>query len=132
MYNDSNSEDFSNKYIYTSEEISNNLSYFSLFTSPNENTQSIGKLELVFKTKHSKEIVITPSLIKNHRTNDLNIFFQDSDNKIILSDLSGNKIWSKNFESKIISDVHQIDMYKNNRLQFVFLTLEYLYILYLK
>ena len=132
LYNDSNSEDFSNKYIYTSEEISNNLSYFSLFTSPNENTQSIRKLELVFKTKHSKEIVITPSLIKNHRTNDLNVFFQDSDNKIILSDLSGNKIWSKNFESKIISDVHQIDMYKNNRLQFVFLTLEYLYILDIK
>ncbi len=132
LYNDSNSEDFSNKYIYTSEEISKNLSYFSLFTSPNENTQSIRKLELVFKTKHSKEIVITPSLIKNHRTNDLNIFFQDSDNKIILSDLSGNKIWSKNFESKIISDVHQIDMYKNNRLQFVFLTLEYLYILDIK
>ena len=132
LYNNSNSEDFSNKYIYTSEEISNNLSYFSLFTSPNENTQSIRKLELVFKTKHSKEIVITPSLIKNHRTNDLNIFFQDSDNKIILSDLSGNKIWSKNFESKIISDVHQIDMYKNNRLQFVFLTLEYLYILDIK
>ena len=132
LYNDSNGEEFSNKYIYTSEEISNNLSYFSLFTSPNENTQSIRKLELVFKTKHSKEIVITPSLIKNHRTNDLNIFFQDSDNKIILSDLSGNKIWSKNFESKIISDVHQIDMYKNNRLQFVFLTLEYLYILDIK
>ncbi len=132
LYNDTNGEDFSNKYIYTSEEISNNLSYFSLFTSPNENTQSIRKLELVFKTKHSKEIVITPSLIKNHRTNDLNIFFQDSDNKIILSDLSGNKIWSKNFESKIISDVHQIDMYKNNRLQFVFLTLEYLYILDIK
>jgi hypothetical protein len=62
----------------------------------------------------------------------LNVFFQDSDNKIILSDLSGNKIWSKNFESKIISDVHQIDMYKNNRLQFVFLTLEYLYILDIK
>ena len=129
LYNYSNSEKFSNKYIYTSEEISNNLSYFSLFTSLNENTQSIRKLELVFKTKHSKEIVITPSLIKNHRTNDLNVFFQDSDNKIILSDLSGNKIWSKNFESKIISDVHQIDMYKNNRLQFIFLTLEYLYIL---
>ena len=85
--------------VYTSEEISNNLSYFSLFTSPNENTQSIRKLELVFKTKHPKEIVITPSLIKNHRTNDLNVFFQDSDNKIILSDLSGNKIWSKNFGS---------------------------------
>ena len=132
LYNDSDSEKFSNKYIYTSEEISNNLSYFSLFTSPNENTQSIRKLELVFKTKHSKEIVITPSLIKNHRTNDLNIFFQDADNKIILSDLSGNKIWSKNFESKIISDVHQIDMYKNNRLQFIFLTLEYLYILDIK
>ncbi len=132
LYNDTNSEEFSNKYIYTSEEISNNLSYFSLFTSPNENKQSIRKLELVFKTKHSKEIVIRPSLIKNHRTNDLNIFFQDLDNKIILSDLSGNNIWSKNFESRIISDVHQIDMYKNNRLQFVFLTLEYLYILDIK
>ncbi len=126
LYNDSN------KYVYTSEEISNNLSYFSLFTSPNENKQLVRKLELVFKTKYSKEIVITPSLIKNHRTNDLNIFFQDSDNRIILSDLSGNKIWSKNFESKIISDVHQIDMYKNNRLQFVFLTIEHLYILDIK
>ena len=132
LYNYKNAKEFGNQFIYTSEEISNNLSYFSLFTSPNENKQSIRKLELVLKTKHSKEILIKPSLIKNHKTNDLNILFQDSDNKIILSDLNGNKIWSKNFESKIISDTYQIDMYQNNRLQFVFLTVEFLYILDIK
>ena len=62
----------------------------------------------------------------------MNIIFQDLDNELILTNLNGNKIWSKKFESSIISDIYQIDMYKNGRLQFVFLTYEYLYIVDVK
>ena len=46
--------------------------------------------------------------------------------------MDGTKIWSKKFESRVISDIYQIDMYKNSRLQFVFLTIEYLYIVDVK
>ena len=127
-----NDEDLSNAYIYSAEEISDNLAYFSLFTSPSENKEITNKLELVSKTKHSQNIVVKPTLVKNHRTNDLNIIFQDLDNELILTNLNGNKIWSKKFESSIISDIYQIDMYKNGRLQFVFLTYEYLYIVDVK
>ena len=127
-----NDEDLSNAYIYSAEEISDNLAYFSLFTSPSKNKEITNKLELVSKTKHSQNIVVKPTLVKNHRTNDLNIIFQDLDNELILTNLNGNKIWSKEFESRIISDIYQIDMYKNGRLQFVFLTYEYLYILDVK
>ena len=127
-----NDKDFSDTYVYASEEISNDVTYFSLFTSPNDNKEQIKKLELISKTKHSKSILIKPTLVKNHRTNDLNIIFQDSDNELFLNNLSGSKIWSKKFESRIISDIYQIDMYKNGRLQFVFLTLENLYIVDIK
>ena len=127
-----NDKGLSNTYVYTSEEISNNLTYFSLFTSPNDNKEQIKKLELISKTKHSQNIVVKPTLVKNHRTNDLNIIFQDLDNELILTNLMGIKIWSKKFESRIISDIYQIDMYKNGRLQFVFLTDEYLYIIDVK
>ena len=127
-----NDKDLSDTYVYTSEEISNDVTYFSLFTSPNDNKEQIKKLELISKTKHSKSILIKPTLVKNRRTNDLNIIFQDSDNELFLNNLNGSKIWSKKFESRIISDIYQIDMYKNGRLQFVFLTLENLYIVDLK
>ncbi len=127
-----NDKDLSDTYVYASEEISNDVIYFSLFTSPNDNKEQIKKLELISKTKHSKSILIKPTLVKNHRTNDLNIIFQDSDNELFLNNLSGSKIWSKKFESRIISDIYQIDMYKNGRLQFVFLTLENLYIVDIK
>ena len=127
-----NDEDLSNAYIYSAEEISDNLAYFSLFTSPNESKEIKNKLELVSKTKHSQNIVVKPTLVKNHRTNDLNIIFQDLDNEIFLINLDGTKIWSKRFESRVISDIYQIDMYKNSRLQFVFLTIEYLYIVDVK
>ena len=127
-----NDKDLSDTYVYASEEISNDVTYFSLFTSPNDNKEQIKKLELISKTKHSKSILIKPTLVKNHRTNDLNIIFQDSDNELFLNNLSGSKIWSKKFESRIISDIYQIDMYKNGRLQFVFLTLENLYIVDIK
>ena len=127
-----NDKDLSDTYVYTSEEISNDITYFSLFTSPNDNKEQIKKLELISKTKHSKSILIKPTLVKNHRTNDLNIIFQDSDNELFLNNLNGSKIWSKKFESRIISDIYQIDMYKNGRLQFVFLTLENLYIVDIK
>ena len=53
-------------------------------------------------------------------------------NKSVGKMFDQNKIWSKKFESRIISDIYQIDMYKNGRLQFVFLTYEYLYILDVK
>ena len=127
-----NDKDLSDTYVYASEEISNDVTYFSLFTSPNDNKEQIKKLELISKTKHSKSILIKPTLVKNHRTNDLNIIFQDSDNELFLNNLSGSKIWSKKFESRIISDIYQIDMYKNGRLQFVFLTFENLYIVDIK
>ena len=42
------------------------------------------------------------------------------------------KFGLKKFESRVISDIYQIDMYKNSRLQFVFLTIEYLYIVDVK
>ena len=66
-----NDEDLSNTYIYTTEEVGNNLAYFSLFTSPNESKEITNKLELVSKTKHSQNIIVKPTLVKNHRTNDL-------------------------------------------------------------
>ena len=34
----------------------------------------------------------------------------------------GKLIWKKNIDSKIIGEIHQIDLYKNGRLQYAFNT----------
>ena len=39
-----------------------------------------------------------------------------------LISLEGKLIWKKNIDSKIIGEIHQIDLYKNGRLQYAFNT----------
>ena len=57
-----NDEDLSNAYIYSAEEISDNLAYFSLFTSPSENKEITNKLELVFESNSSLFVISLFSL----------------------------------------------------------------------
>ena len=47
---------------------------------------------------------------------------QDKNLNIIIFDLKGGKILEKKLDSQVISEIYQVDIYKNNRLQFAFLT----------
>lgn len=65
----------------------------------------------------------------NHTNNDKEIFRQNDDLSIELISSSGKSLWKAPMKEKIIGQVHQIDVYKNGKLQMAFATSKSLYVL---
>lgn len=90
---------------------------------------NLGEFNTIFKTTIKNEIITGPIIVKNY-TNNLNeIIIQDSENILYLINNNGQVEWSKKIEGKIIGEIHQIDSFKNGRLQYVFATKKSLYLL---
>ena len=83
--------------------------------------------ETVWETKLDTSLQIVPYITINHNTNEKEIFVQDKDNKIYLIDKNGTILWERHIPEAIISDVYQIDFYKNNKLQIIFNTKNEIY-----
>lgn len=75
------------------------------------------------------DILSAPQTVKNHVTKAHDIVVQDIDNVLYLISSSGNILWKKQLQDKIIGKIAQMDMYKNGRLQLVFATANQLYVL---
>jgi hypothetical protein len=71
----------------------------------------------------------SPHTVVNHKTKAKEIFVQDDANKIYLISNIGKVIWTKQLQEPIIGKVHQIDVYKNNKLQFLFSTKSKVYLI---
>lgn len=71
----------------------------------------------------------TPQLVTNHKTKAKEIFIQDDANMIYLISNIGKVIWTKQLQDPIIGEVHQIDVYKNNKLQLLFNTATKIYLI---
>jgi hypothetical protein len=67
-------------------------------------------------------IDMKPALVTNHYTGENEIFVQDRKNKIYLINKVGRILWQKQLDEEIISDVYQVDYYKNGKLQMLFNT----------
>jgi hypothetical protein len=72
---------------------------------------------------------LTPRLLLNHLTNTLDILVQDDANKVYLLSSTGKIIWTRQLPEKIISDVVQVDAFKNKKLQMLFNTRSGLYLI---
>ena len=71
----------------------------------------------------------TPHIVQNHKTKAKEIFVQDDANKVYLISNIGKIIWTKQLQAPIIGKVHQIDVYKNNKLQLLFNTKHKIYLI---
>ena len=72
---------------------------------------------------------IKPHIISDYRTGKNQVFVQDNGNKIYLFSTSGEKLWEKQIQGKIMGGVSQIDFYKNKKLQILFNTKKEIYII---
>lgn len=90
-----------------------------LFRKKNKNVWEL-QLDTTFSMK--------PELVFNHYTNNKEVIFQDDANELILVSEKGTKLWNKKIEGKILGQIHQIDKYKNNKLQYIFNTQRKLYL----
>jgi hypothetical protein len=75
-------------------------------------------------------INMKPQLVVNHldRQN-REIIFQDVQNTLHLVGNSGKLRWSQNLQAPIMGQIHQVDYFKNGKLQFLFNTKERLYLI---
>ncbi|MFK7947428.1 MAG: hypothetical protein AB8G11_07560 [Saprospiraceae bacterium] len=77
---------------------------------------------VVWRSELESDAIIPPKVVKNHDTGENEIFVQDSNFKIYLLNKNGEILWTKQLNGKILSDIYQVDFYKNNKLQYLFNT----------
>ncbi len=98
----------------------NKLFYSSAYLKYNPKyKQESGTL---WEAKIDTSVSSKPYLVINHNTKANEIIIQDDANKIYLISPTGKVIWKKQFQEKIMSDVIQVDVLKNNKLQLLFNT----------
>ena len=76
----------------------------------------------VWETHLDTAIDFKPALVTNHYTGKNEIFVQDLNNKVYLINNVGRILWEKQLKEEIMSDVYQIDYYRNGKLQMMFNT----------
>lgn len=86
------------------------------------------KPHTVWESKLDTALAIKPKVVVNHRNSKKEIFVQDLNNKIYLIDRNGKIEWGQHIDGRIISEVYQIDVFRNNKLQYLFNTKEKIYI----
>ena len=82
-----------------------------------------------WETALDAAVSMKPYLVKNHNTGENEIFVQDILNNIYLINRAGRVLWKKQLPEAIMSEVFQIDFYKNRKLQYLFNTKNFLYLI---
>jgi hypothetical protein len=85
--------------------------------------------QTVWESRLESGVVIKPKFVVNHYTGEKEIFVQDANHRVYLLNNSGRILWQQKIEGKILSDIHQIDFYKNGKLQLLFNTGEQIHLL---
>lgn len=70
-----------------------------------------------------------PNAFVNHLTKENEMVIQDLKNNLYLINAKGNKLWMKHLNESIISEIHLVDIFKNNKFQMLFNTRNYLYLI---
>lgn len=74
-------------------------------------------------------IITKPFVVRNHNNNLLEVLQQDSLLNLNLISAEGKKLWSVPISEKIVSDIFQVDYYKNRKLQYLFATQNKIYLI---
>jgi len=65
---------------------------------------------------------VTPEVVINHKTKEKEIILSDEKGNVYLVDANGNQLWKVNVNGKVLSEIYQVDFYKNDKLQYLFNT----------
>ncbi len=105
----------------------NGMIYNNIFVRYKDKVEK--KAVTVWESLLDTVIRYKPQIVINHRTRRKEIFLQDAANNIYLINASGRILWKVPLREKILGQAWQIDFYKNNKLQFLFNTRHYLYLI---
>lgn len=79
-------------------------------------------IQKLFSVSLDTELARAPLFVVNHRTGKMELVVQDRDHVLYLISTSGNILWQKQLSGPIQGKIHQVDLYKNNKLQLAFTT----------
>jgi hypothetical protein len=63
-----------------------------------------------------------PRLVRDHRDGKPELLLQDQAHRLYLVDRGGRVLWKRDLGAALLGDVHQVDYYKNGKLQYLFCT----------
>jgi len=90
-----------------------------LKTSKTNNTKGITQIaDLRLKA----DLATQPQWVVNHKNKQKELIVQDENNVLYLFSNTGKLLWTKPLQSKIQGKIHQVDLYRNRKLQLAFTT----------
>lgn len=92
--------------------------------NPKKDMKSSGFVETLLDSTFS----FRPQVVTNHLTKEKEIILQDDANNLYLMNKGGEILWKRSVDSKILGEIHQVDCYKNGKLQYLFNTANKLYL----
>lgn len=83
----------------------------------------------VWKTELDAPIFGKPFLVRDHTDRTYNIIAFDEDKQMYLIDNNGNILWKMAFAGNLMGEVYPVDYFKNRKVQYLFNTDEYIYLI---
>ncbi|MFA6128151.1 MAG: DUF3352 domain-containing protein [Bacteroidales bacterium] len=106
---------------------SNGMSLHNIFASFVEIDYT--KPQTIWESKLDARLFTKPAIVINHLTQDKEIIVQDEATYVYLISTSGRILWKKNIGERINSEIFQVDVMKNGRLQYLFSTVTGIHLL---
>ena len=103
-----------------------NLFYNRIFINYTGNLKD--NVNTVWESRLDTIINFKPAILLNHNTGEKEIFVQDSHNQIYLLSNAGLILWKQKIDGPILSEVVQVDYFRNNKLQYLFNTSNKIYL----
>ncbi|MAZ97524.1 MAG: hypothetical protein CMP53_08385 [Flavobacteriales bacterium] len=115
-------QEHSNEYV-----IHGNLAVKNALTFGNARMYEVEKSAVetstyLWSTALESTIKSGPWLVKNHRTGKNDIFVQDDQHVLYWVSSDGTIQWKKSLNESIVGEVHQVDLFKNQKYQLLFTT----------
>ncbi|RLD87770.1 MAG: hypothetical protein DRJ09_09645 [Bacteroidetes bacterium] len=82
----------------------------------------------LWRTNLDDDMVGKPYPVKDHTTGKYNIIVFDKSNHVYLVRHDGVILWKNRLSGQPVSDVYQVDYFKNGKIQYLFNTPEYIYL----
>ncbi|HEX7412524.1 MAG TPA: hypothetical protein VF411_00670, partial [Bacteroidia bacterium] len=83
----------------------------------------------LWETLLDTDLYTNPTLVKNHLTNEKELVCVDIKNNLYLLSNIGKILWKKNISENVLGEIHQVDYFDNDKLQLLFNTENYLYLI---
>lgn len=93
------------------------------------NTSDVVENNAVWQARLDNIISGKVALLHTHLNNTLNVLAFDIDNNAYLFDYNGSRLWKYKIDGPVLSEIYEIDFYKNNKIQYLFNTKNRLYLI---